>query len=95
MVPSGTHGNHSAERQGGVSEDRYLSALIELRKRWKLRRSATGITVDISFASGVWVSRACDLGKGLDWMNRACDLGKGTGLVLAITYIIQLFLKLI
>ena len=83
MVPSGTHGNHSAERQGGVSEDRYLSALIELRKRWKLRRSATGITVDISFASGVW-------------MSRACDLGKGTRLVLAITYIIQLFfLKLI
>lgn len=53
LVPSSGPGNHSAERQGGVSEDRYLSALVELRKRWKLRRSASGITVDISFASGV------------------------------------------
>ena len=54
-MPSSTHGKHSVERQGGVSEDRYLSVLMELRKRWKLRRSASGITVDVSFASGVCV----------------------------------------
>ena len=33
---------------------------MELRKRWKLRRSASGISVDISFASGVRVGMSLD-----------------------------------
>jgi hypothetical protein len=41
----------SSHGHGVSSDDRYLHALVELRKRWKLKRGPKGIVVDISFAS--------------------------------------------
>ena len=49
----------SSHGHGVSSDDRYLHALVELRKRWKLKRGPKGIVVDISFASGKYILYVC------------------------------------